>query len=82
MGLPNPFRARHREQLGEAVRRIVAESVTLAAVLHDLALPEEDRSTFEQLVRVELESLAPYNCARYRLTIPRTEDWIARGRPA
>jgi hypothetical protein len=82
MGLPNPFRARYREQLGETVRRIVADGVTLPAVLDDLALPHEDRAPFEQLVRVELASLAPYNCARYRLTIPRTENWIARGRPA
>jgi fido (protein-threonine AMPylation protein) len=82
MGLPNPFRARYREQLGETVRRIVADGVTLSAVLDDLALPHEDRAPFEQLVRVELASLAPYNCARYRLTIPRTENWIARGRPA
>jgi hypothetical protein len=82
MGLPNPFRARYRVQLGEAVSRIVADGITLAEVLDELDLPQEDRAAFEQLLRVELSSLAPYNCARYRLGIPRTEVWIANGRPS
>jgi Fic family protein len=82
MGLPNPVRARYRVQLGEAVRRIVADGITLAEVLDELDLPQEDRAAFEQLLRVELASLAAYNCARYRLSIPRTEAWIASGRPS
>ena len=82
MSLPNPFRARYRVQLGEAVPRIVVDGITLAEVLDGLDLPQEDRAPFEHLLRVELSSLAPYNCARYRLSISRTEAWIANGRPS
>jgi hypothetical protein len=77
---PNAFRARYREELGEAVR-LVVEGSALETVLRQITVPEDDRAEFEQLVRTELEALQPYNCSRYRLTIQRTEDWIARGRP-
>jgi hypothetical protein len=32
-------------------------------------------------VEEQLMHLAIYNCARYRLTIPAVERWIAAGRP-
>jgi Fic family protein len=81
MGAPNPFRARYRERLGDAVREIVARGATLAQAVSGLAIPATDEDAFEELLRLELANLEPYNCARYRLTIAKTEDWIAKGRP-
>ena len=81
LGAPDPFRARYREHLGEAVRNVVAAGSRLADAVADLALPEEDQAPFRDLSRVELLQLEPYNCARYRLSIGKTEEWIANGRP-
>lgn len=81
MGTPNPFRAKYREYLGEAVRHVVNARMMLADAVATLALPEADQATFEQLLREELRHLEPYNCARYRLPISRTEGWISDGRP-
>jgi hypothetical protein len=81
MGAPDPLRAKYREQLGDAIRQIVAAGVPLAAAIDSSAIPDTDRAAFIELLRIELASLEPYNCARYRLTIGRTEEWIAQGRP-
>jgi hypothetical protein len=81
MGTPDPLRAKYREQLGDAVRQIVAGGAALATAVDTLAIPEADRAPFIGLLRIELASLEPYNCARYRLTMGKTEEWIARGRP-
>jgi hypothetical protein len=40
----------------------------------------EDEAPFQDLLRAQLLQLQPYNCARYRLAIVKTEDWIAKGR--
>jgi hypothetical protein len=80
-GAPDPFRSRYREHLGEAVRNVVAAGSRLAEAVADLALPAEDQAPFQDLSRVELLQLQPYNCARYRLSIGKTEEWIAKGRP-
>jgi hypothetical protein len=34
------------------------------------------------LLETELAQLEAFNCARYRLAIGKTEEWIAKGRPA
>ncbi len=81
MGAPNPFRARYREQLGDAVRQIVSTGATFAEAVRDFAIPEADRSAFEKLLQLELANLESYNCARYRLTLAKAEDWITKGRP-
>ena len=80
MGLPDPFRARYREQVGEAIREVVAQGATLAQAVAALDLPAPDQAPFEALLRKELQGLEPFNCARYRLSIRMTEAWIARGR--
>lgn len=82
LGAPDPFRSRYREQLGDAVRQIVGEGLSLARAVESLGLPAEDRPAFEAMVQAELAGLESYNCARYRLTFSRAEEWIARGRPA
>jgi DNA-binding transcriptional ArsR family regulator len=81
LGAPDPFRSKYREHLGEAVRKVVAAGSRLAEAVADLALPAEDKAPFQDLSRVELLQLEPYNCARYRLSIGKTEEWIAKGRP-
>lgn len=80
MGLPDPFRARYREQMGEAIRDVVAQGATQTQAIAALALPAPDQAPFEALLRKELQSLEPFNCARYRLSIRLTEAWIAKGR--
>jgi Fic/DOC family len=82
MGTPNPFRVRYREQLGDAVREIVGAGVKFAQAVGELAIPATDRDAFEELLRLELANLEPYNCARYRLTMAKTQAWIVKGRPA
>jgi Fic/DOC family protein len=81
VGAPDPFRSKYREHLGEAVRNVVAAGSRLAEAVANLALPEEDQAPFQDLSRLELLQLEPYNCARYRLSIGKTEEWIAKGRP-
>jgi hypothetical protein len=82
MGAPDPLRAKYREYLGDAIRQIVLSRSTLAAAVEGLNIPDEDRQSFIELLRVELVNLEPYNCARYRLSINKTEEWVAGGRPA
>lgn len=81
MGGPDPLRAKYREPLGEAVRQIVFYGTRLAEAVTALAIPEADYAAFVGLLRDELLHLEPYNCARYRLPIRKTEEWISQGRP-
>jgi hypothetical protein len=79
---PDPLRTKYREHLGDAIRQIVVTGSTLSAAVEGLAIPNVDRPVFIELLRVELANFEPYNCARYRLTINKTEEWIANGRQA
>lgn len=81
MGGPDPFRARFREQLGEAVRAVVLDNATVEQATEALALEPGERGAFLALLRRELQSLEIFNCARYRLSIRKTEQWIGIGRP-
>lgn len=82
MGAPDPLRAKYRELLGDAMQEIVQRGSTLNDALATVAIPEADRLAFAELLRAELANLEPYNCARYRLSIRKTEEWVAKGRPA
>src|SRR5574338_808129 len=66
MGGPDPFRQRYRERLGEGVRQVVADRVTLEAAVAGLGIPQEDLAAFADLLRQELTHLEAFNCARYR----------------
>lgn len=81
MGVPDPFRARHREHLVMAIQQVVQENTTAVEACDALTLAEQDYDAFLALLRRELQSLEPFNCARYRLSIRKTEEWIAKGRP-
>jgi hypothetical protein len=80
-GTPDPIRARYREALGEAIRRVVAGGESGPKAIASLGIEPVDLDVFTRLVEEELMHLAIYNCARYRLTIPAVERWIAAGRP-
>ena len=80
MGGPDPFRARLREQLGDAVRNVVLENRTAQKACDELSLDATDNEAFLHMLRRELQSLETYNCARYRLSLRRTEEWIGKGR--
>lgn len=80
MGAPDPFRAKYREYLGEAIQRVITTKETVVGIIEDLDIPAPDRASFESLLREELRLLETFNCARYRLSIGMTEEWIRRGR--
>ena len=79
-GAPDPFRARYREHLGDAIRQVVNQGATITAAVAALSLPEADLERFNAMLRQELQSLEPFNCARYRLALGATEGWIKSGR--
>lgn len=81
MGSPDPFRIKYREALTEAVGRVVRSRASMARALAGLGLQDDDAVKFEQLLARELDALAVFNCARYRLGIAETQAWIDQGRP-
>ena len=81
MGAPDPLRTRYRELIGEVMRQVVYYGVPLALAVKALNLPESEQEPFTALAREELRNLQPYNCARYRLPIGKTTEWIEQGRP-
>ncbi len=81
MGSPDPFRIKYREALSEAVGLVVRSRQPAAEALAGLALPDEDAAKFRQLLTQELNALADFNCARYRLGLKETQAWIDDGRP-
>jgi Fic family protein len=81
MGAPDPFRAKYREHLSEAILQVVHFRVTFAEAVAALSLPEADQAPFQTLLRDELQRIEPFNCARYRLSIRKTEEWIRDQRP-
>jgi Fic family protein len=80
-GTPDPIRARYREALGDVIRRVVSSGESGPAAIASLGIEPVDLDVFTRLVEEELAHLAIYNCARYRLTTPAVERWIAAGRP-
>jgi Fic family protein len=81
MGLPDPFRVQYREALNEAIGAIVRDRIPMATTLANLALPSVDTTKFVNLLEQELNALAIFNCARYRLGLRQTQSWIDEGRP-
>jgi Fic family protein len=81
MGGPDLMRVRYREQLGEAVRQIVFFSAAFDRAVEAVKIPEADAAAFSNMLNAELEYLEAYNCARYRLPIGKTQEWIDEGRP-
>lgn len=80
-GTPDPIRARYREALGDVIRQVVSGGESGPAAIASLGIEPVDLDVFTRVVEEELAHLAIYNCARYRLTTPAVERWIAAGRP-
>ncbi|NHZ79009.1 Fic family protein [Massilia sp. CCM 8695] len=78
---PDPFRVKYREALSEAVGSVVRRRQSMADAIASLELPAEDTARFQQLLAKELNILADFNCARYRLGMKETQTWIDEGRP-
>ena len=82
MGKPSPVRLRYRESLNDAICLIVCERKSRADALRALHLSADAAPEFEELLMDELQKLEEFNCARYRLTMNATREWIAAGRPS
>jgi hypothetical protein len=82
MGAPDPLRAKYRERLISAMQDVVRAGQTLAHAIAAAGIPPADQEYFQVLLETELAQLEAFNCARYRLAIGKTEEWIAKGRPA
>jgi len=82
MGVPDPFRLSQRENLNIAIRAIVAEGESLEFALQAVTVTPEESEQFRKLLQDELQILNSHNCARYRLSIRLTEQWVHQGRPA
>jgi Fic family protein len=81
MGGPDPARLRYREALNEAMQLVVRERKTVDEVLAALHLEGKDDAQFRPMLTGELRKLEGFNCARYRLTMRTTQDWIDENRP-
>ena len=80
-GAPDPFRARYREHLSDAIRQVVNQGATTIEAVAALSLPAADQESFQAILHRELRNLEPFNCARYRLALGKTAGWIGSGRP-
>jgi len=79
LGEPDPFRLHYRNQISDAVQRIVRAGMSAELAqeaMRELAspLPSGDRPRFFAVVETELNSLHEGNIIRYRL---REAEWAA-----
>ena len=81
MDAPDPLRAKYREHLINAVQDVVRAGNTLSHAIAAAGVPPADQEYFQTLLQTELVQLEAFNCARYRLIIGNTQEWIAKGRP-
>ncbi|WP_342322997.1 Fic family protein [Kosakonia sp. BYX6] len=81
MGVPDPFRYRHRETLNEVICHIVRERISIEAAMTSITLDENEKNQFRTLLQEELRILEVYNCARYHLSMGLVKKWIEDGRP-
>jgi Fic family protein len=82
MGAPDLLRAKYREHLIGAMQDVVGAGNTIAHAIAAAGVAQANAEYFQTLLRMELAQLEAFNCARYRLTIGNTQEWIAKGRPA
>lgn len=80
-GLPDPFRAEHREAINEAVCRVVRDRDSLQEAVAGLGLPKQDAHRLVEIVKGDVSRLGEHNFARYRLRQRDLMSWIEDGRP-
>ena len=81
LGSPDPFRLQYRSEItrfiGEIVRkqmpRLLAEEWTISET--ERSLPRSERQRFQEIIRIELESMHSGNIARHRLRLSEFEAW-------
>lgn len=81
MGVPDPFRLFHRENLNIAIRDVVVERQSIESAIASLKITVEEKEQFKSLLIDELRVLQTHNCARYRLGMKQVDQWINDGRP-
>lgn len=81
MGVPDPFRLLHREDLNLAIRDIVVARQGIESVIASLGIDASEKERFKSLLVDELRVLQLHNFARYRLGMRQVEQWIKDGRP-
>lgn len=76
-GQPDPFRSRYREQLINAVVKIVKDELELSQlfVWARESVPMQDLEQFSKLVATEIKALHEGNFARFRIRLSDWERW-------
>lgn len=80
-GLPDPFRAAHRNAIGELVSGVVRERHSLTEAIEEFGLSAQDSARLIAMVKGDIARLGEHNFARYRLTLRELTLWIEAGRP-
>jgi hypothetical protein len=80
-GLPDLFRATHRDAINELVSRVVRERHSLGKAVAEFDLPAQDAEKLTELVKGDIDRLGEHNFARYRLTLRELMHWVDAGRP-
>jgi hypothetical protein len=80
-GLPDPFRAVHRNAISELVSRVVREGHPLRQAVADFYLSQQDAERLTETVKGDIARLGEHNFARYRLTLREVTRWIEAGPP-
>ena len=80
LGEPDPFRLQFRNQISDAVQRIVRASMSSEQAQEVMAqiastLSAGERPRFHAVVETELKGLHEGNIVRYRLTEEQWETW-------
>jgi Fic family protein len=80
-GLPDLFRAVHRNAISELVSRVVREGHPLRQAVAEFDLSQQDAERLTETVKGDIARLGEHNFARYRLTLREVTRWIEAGRP-
>jgi len=80
-GLPDLFRATHRDAINELVSRVVRDHHPLGQAVAEFGLSQEDAERLTETVKGDIARLGEHNFARYRLTLRELTRWLEAGRP-
>ncbi|SDH13101.1 Fic family protein [Paraburkholderia phenazinium] len=80
-GLPDLFRAVHRDAINELVSRIVRDRHPLGQAVAEFHLSPQDAERLIETVKGDIARLGEHNFARYRLTLRELTRWVEAGRP-
>jgi hypothetical protein len=80
-GLPDLFRAVHRDAISELVSRVVRDGHPLKDAVAEFSLPPQDAERLTEIVKGDIARLGEHNFARYRLTLGELTRWVEAGQP-